>query len=303
MQPGRTLFDKIWDSHTVTGSAGRRACCCTSTGILFLIWVPTSHSTGCAPAVGRCAVHGSTSAFRTTPSRPHRIETMSRMRTHNRSFRHCAAMREPPACCCSMWPMFGKASCTSSVPKRDCCSPDAPRWPETVTPAPPVDWVLSDLESAPAKWNTYWQRKTLRTRRPKRMRVAFSGQIGDQVFAKDLILYLIGKVGAAGGTGYAVEYTGSAIRNSDIEARLTICNMSIEFGARVGMVAPDDKTLEYIANREFAPKERLWDEAAAQLGHAALRQRCSVRCRSGHRRIHGEPSSDLGERARRMSFP
>jgi 3-isopropylmalate/(R)-2-methylmalate dehydratase large subunit len=105
--------------------------------------------------------------------------------------------------------------------------------------------------------------QTLRTRKPKRMRVEFIGELGNQVFAKDLILHLIGEVGAAGGTGYAVEYTGSAIRNSDIEARLTICNMSIEFGARVGMVAPDEKTLNYVANREFAPKKDLWDQAVA----------------------------------------
>jgi 3-isopropylmalate/(R)-2-methylmalate dehydratase large subunit len=105
--------------------------------------------------------------------------------------------------------------------------------------------------------------QTLRTRKPKRMRVEFSGQLGPQVFAKDLILHLIGKLGAAGGTGYAVEYSGTAIRHADIEARLTICNMSIEFGARVGMVAPDEKTLHYVAKREFAPKETLWDKAAA----------------------------------------
>src|SRR6266850_7453320 len=105
--------------------------------------------------------------------------------------------------------------------------------------------------------------QTLRTRKPKRMRVEFSGQLGPQVFAKDLILYLIGKVGAAGGTGYAVEYTGTAIRQAGIEARLTICNMSIEFGARVGMVAPDATTIQYVSGREFAPTGEYWDQAVS----------------------------------------
>ena len=100
-------------------------------------------------------------------------------------------------------------------------------------------------------------------RRPKRMRVNFHGKLGAGVYAKDLILYLIGKVGVAAGRGHTVEYGGSAIRNLGIEGRLTICNMSIEFGAKAGFVAPDDVTFEYLADKPYSPKGELWDRAVA----------------------------------------
>src|ERR1700749_4685368 len=98
-------------------------------------------------------------------------------------------------------------------------------------------------------------------RRPKTMRVKFEGKISPGVTAKDLILALIGHVGAAGGTGYAVEYAGSAIRDLPIEGRLTICNLSIELGAKYGMVAPDDKTFDYVHGRPYAPQGEMWEQA------------------------------------------
>ena len=98
-------------------------------------------------------------------------------------------------------------------------------------------------------------------RRPKTMRVRFEGEIPLGVAAKDLILALIGHVGVAGGTGYAVEYAGSAIRSMPIEGRLTICNLSIELGAKMGMVAPDEKTYEYLRNRPYAPQGEMWEQA------------------------------------------
>src|SRR6516165_5675812 len=97
-------------------------------------------------------------------------------------------------------------------------------------------------------------------RRPKTMRVNFEGKPGYGVAAKDLILALIGQIGAAGGTGYAVEYAGDAIRDMPIEGRFTICNLSIELGAKIGMVAPDDKTLEYLRGRPYAPKGEMWEQ-------------------------------------------
>src|SRR2546421_1087742 len=100
-------------------------------------------------------------------------------------------------------------------------------------------------------------------RRPKTMRVKFEGKLSLGVTAKDLILVLIGHVGAAGGTGYAVEYAGSAIRDMGIEGRLTICNLSIELGAKMGMIAPDETTFEYLRRRRFAPTGTLWDRAVA----------------------------------------
>ena len=100
-------------------------------------------------------------------------------------------------------------------------------------------------------------------RRPKTMRVKFEGRLPFGVTAKDLILALIGHIGAAGGTGYAVEYAGSAIREMPIEGRLTICNLSIELGAKMGMVAPDDKTYDYLRGRRYAPQGEMWQQAVA----------------------------------------
>ena len=98
-------------------------------------------------------------------------------------------------------------------------------------------------------------------RRPKTMRVKFEGRMSAGVTPKDLILALIGHVGAAGGTGYAVEYAGSAIRDMPVEGRLTICNLSIELGAKIGMVAPDDKTYDFVRGRRYAPKGAMWERA------------------------------------------
>src|SRR3954466_9684028 len=98
-------------------------------------------------------------------------------------------------------------------------------------------------------------------RRPKTMRVRFEGRLPAGVTAKDLILALIGHVGAAGGTGYAVEYAGSAIRDLPVEGRLTICNLSIELGAKMGLIAPDEKTYEYLRGRPYAPHGAMREQA------------------------------------------
>ncbi len=104
--------------------------------------------------------------------------------------------------------------------------------------------------------------QTLIQKRPPTMRVRFNGKLSDGVTAKDMILHLIGAFKANGGSGFAIEYAGTAIRDLDIEARLTICNMSIEFGAKVGMIAADDKTLEYLKGRPYSPSGECWDDAA-----------------------------------------
>ncbi len=103
--------------------------------------------------------------------------------------------------------------------------------------------------------------QTIYQRRPRRMRVTFEGRPSPHVAAKDLILHLIGRIGADAGTGYAVEYAGAAVRAMPVEARLTLCNLSIELGAKIGMIAPDDTSYAYLAGRPHAPKEALWDRA------------------------------------------
>jgi 3-isopropylmalate/(R)-2-methylmalate dehydratase large subunit len=100
-------------------------------------------------------------------------------------------------------------------------------------------------------------------KKSKTMKIEVEGALGAGVTAKDIILAVIGTIGTAGGTGYAIEYAGSAIRALSIEGRMTVCNMSIEAGARAGMVAVDDKTLEYVKGRPFAPSGALWDRAVA----------------------------------------
>lgn len=101
-------------------------------------------------------------------------------------------------------------------------------------------------------------------RKPKTCEVRVEGALPPGVSAKDIILALIAKIGIGGGTGHVFEYTGSAIRGLTMEERMTICNMSIEGGARAGMVAPDETTFEYLAGREFAPKGADWDKAVAR---------------------------------------
>jgi len=95
----------------------------------------------------------------------------------------------------------------------------------------------------------------------KNMLVKVNGKLGPGVTGKDVVLAIIGKIGTAGGTGYAVEFGGEAIRGLSMEARMSICNMSIEAGARVGMVAVDDTTIDYVKGRPFAPKGETWDKA------------------------------------------
>ena len=100
--------------------------------------------------------------------------------------------------------------------------------------------------------------------KPKTMKIEVNGNLGTGVTAKDVILYIIAQISAAGGTGYFIEYTGSAIRALSMEARMTICNMSIEMGARGGLIAPDDITFDYVKGREFAPAGQAWDAALAK---------------------------------------
>lgn len=99
--------------------------------------------------------------------------------------------------------------------------------------------------------------------KPKTMRITVDGVLGKGVTAKDLALYLMAKLTTSGATGYFVEYAGEAVRNLSMEGRLTLCNLSIEMGARGGIVAPDEVTIEYVRGKDFAPKGEAWDKAVA----------------------------------------
>jgi len=99
--------------------------------------------------------------------------------------------------------------------------------------------------------------------KPKLMRINVDGKLNKGVVSKDIILYIISKISASGATGYAVEFAGSAIRELSMEARMTICNMSIEMGARCGLIAPDETTFNYIKGKKFAPQGKEWDAKVA----------------------------------------
>jgi 3-isopropylmalate/(R)-2-methylmalate dehydratase large subunit len=98
-------------------------------------------------------------------------------------------------------------------------------------------------------------------RKPKTLAINLDGKLAPAVTAKDVILRVIGEIGVGGGTGHVIEYRGSAIRAMSMEERMTVCNMSIEAGARAGMIAPDDTTYEYLVGRPLAPQGAAWDAA------------------------------------------
>ena len=101
-------------------------------------------------------------------------------------------------------------------------------------------------------------------RKPKSMRITFDGALSPGVGAKDMALAMIAQIGADGGQGYAVEFAGEAVEALSMEGRMTLCNMAIEAGARVGMVAPDETTFAYLEGRERAPQGEDWDAAVAR---------------------------------------
>jgi len=105
--------------------------------------------------------------------------------------------------------------------------------------------------------------QTLLAKKPQTMRITVRGQRPFGVTAKDIILSIIGRIGTAGGTGHVIEYAGEAIRELSMEGRMTVCNMSIEAGARAGLIAPDDKTIAYLRGRPLAPSSAWWERAVA----------------------------------------
>ncbi len=115
----------------------------------------------------------------------------------------------------------------------------------------------SQVKHVMATQTIWWQRK------PKTMQVNVEGSLGTGVTAKDLALTIMAQLGVSGGAGYVIEYTGSTIRGLSMEGRMTLCNMTIEAGARSGMISPDETTIEYLRSRPYAPKGAHWDRATA----------------------------------------
>ena len=132
----------------------------------------------------------------------------------------------------------------------------------------------------------------------KTMAITVDGELADGVTAKDIILAVIAKIGTGGGQGYVIEYRGSAIRALSMEARMTMCNMSIEAGARAGMIAPDETTYEYLRGRDHAPAGADWDAARRGLEPPAHRRRRRVRRGGRARRRHPDAVRHLGHQPR-----
>ena len=140
--------------------------------------------------------------------------------------------------------------------------------------------------------------QTLIQSKSKNMRAVVDGKLPDGVTAKDIILAIIGEIGTAGGTGYALEYAGEAIRALSMEGRMTVCNMSVEAGAKAGFIAPDEKTYAYLNGRPKAPKGKRLGRRDALLGHAALRRRRAFRPRDQARCRKAAAARDLGDQPR-----
>ena len=140
--------------------------------------------------------------------------------------------------------------------------------------------------------------QTLSQHRPKTMLLELVGTLPPGLTAKDMILGAIGKVGVDGGVGYVVEYAGEAVRALSMEQRMTICNMTIEWGARAGLVAPDETTFAYLEGREHAPRGGEWERGARRLAHARLRSGRGVRRARGGRRHGARAAGHLGHESR-----
>ena len=140
--------------------------------------------------------------------------------------------------------------------------------------------------------------QTLPQSKPKTFRIAVEGELPRGVTAKDIILAIIGQIGTDGATGCVIEYAGSAIRALSMEGRMTVCNMSIEAGARAGMIAPDETTFAYLKGRRFSSARARLGQGRRRVEQAAHRSRRKVRSRTDHRRRHACSVCQLGHQSR-----
>lgn len=263
MKPMKTLYDKIWDAHLVTPETDAPAILYID---LHLIHEVTSPQAFSGLRKRGLKVRRPDRTFATID---HSIPTTSRSLT---GFDEIAAnqVRQLEKNCKEFGiPLYGLDSPNQGIvhvigpdlgltqPGRTMVCGDSHTSTHGAFGALAFGIGTTEVEMVLAS-------QCLLARKSKNLKVNFNGQLQRGVTSKDMILALIAKIGIGGGTGHVVEYAGSAIRALDMDARMTICNMSIEGGARAGLVAPDDTTFQYMSGREFAPKGKAWDEALAR---------------------------------------
>ncbi|HXF52694.1 MAG TPA: 3-isopropylmalate dehydratase large subunit [Hyphomicrobiaceae bacterium] len=260
---GRTLFDKIWDAHRVATRADGRDLIYMDRHVLHELHAP--HAFECLERAGRpvrrpdltFSVQDHTVATRpgrTDTTNPDGSEFLRAMREGSR--RHGIRLFDiddpEQGICHVVAPELGMVlpGATHAVPDSHACSVGG-------LGALGYGCGTSELEHVLAT-------QVMALKRPKRMRIRLEGRLAPQVTAKDVALRIIAELGVAGGRGFAVEYAGAVVRNMPIEGRLTLCNLTIEMGARTGLVAPDETTFEWLAGRPWAPQGAEWDAALAR---------------------------------------
>ena len=264
MSKPKTLFEKVWDAHVVRAAEGEPT-------LLYIDLAPGSRSHLTA-GVRRPSPRGPQGSPYRPDLRHHRSQRpdhLGRAARHQRSDRgatDCYAaeeLRGQSAFRYSTSARGGRESFTSSGRSLASHSRARPLFAATATPARMAHSARWPSASAPRKSSTCWPRSA--SRRPSRAACGFpsQGALPQGTTSKDLILDIIRRLGTDGGTGYVIEYAGEAVRALTMEERMTVCNMSIECGARAGMIAPDDTTFAYLEGRPFAPKGSAWNEAVA----------------------------------------
>jgi len=260
--PPRTLFEKIWDAHLVTAPGTQPA--------LIYIDLHLVHEVTSPQAFDGLRANGRRlrQPLRTVATVDHNIPTTPRG----------LPIADPIAA--KQIEALQKNCRDFGVPLFDVDSPDQGIvhviGPELGLTLPGMTIVCGDSHTSThgafgalaGGIGTSWVEHVLVTqclpqKKPKTMQIRVSGQLPQGVTAKDLALGIIGRIGTDGATGYVVEYAGEAVRALSMEGRMTLCNMSIEAGARAGMVAPDETTFAYVNGRRFAPKGKAWEEAVA----------------------------------------
>ena len=259
---GRTLFEKIWDAHLVADPQGQSA--------LLYIDLHLVHEVTSPQAFDGLRVNGRKvrQPLRTIATVDHNIPTTPR----GLPIMDAIAAKQIEA--------LQKNCREFGVPLFDMDSPEQGIvhviGPELGITLPGMTIVCGDSHTSThgafgslafgigtSEVEHVLATQCLPQKKPKTMLINVSGKLGVGVTAKDLALGIIGRMGTDGATGYVIEYAGDAVRSLSMEGRMTLCNMSIEGGARAGMIAPDETTFEYVKGRRFAPKEKDWDEAVA----------------------------------------